>query len=109
MFSTSHAQELYIEIRSVVLADELIISVAVLPADERVVCYSKSGRLLTFTAASLDGQSTDNCDPKDFFAGGFHTGAVISMDASTQRPLVLTLGEDKMLRAWNLFQVRKAQ
>lgn len=73
--------------------------------------HASDFRILSENPISDDGQTFNvgNMDVLDegvnhfqtLLQGGNHTAPVASMDACLTKPIVVTVGEDRVLRVWN--------
>ena len=102
-------QDPYQEIRTLALGDESILSIALQPSEEKILCYTASNRLLIVTVPPMEiaSHSQQAMSVADFRMGGFHKGPVVGMTISVQRPLIITIGADHTARVWNYLQVTK--
>ncbi|CAN0154236.1 unnamed protein product, partial [Phaeothamnion confervicola] len=119
----------YMLIKSFSTRGDSLLGLAVSPGGEALCCYARSNRLLLFQLGAVDimnggdggmngvmnggmngGSGMNGNGGEGVFepvvGGGTHAGAVLSLDACTQRPVVATLGADRVIRVWNYLRWR---
>ena len=101
-------QDPYQELRTLSVGDERILAITLQPSDEKILCYTASNRLLSVVVPPIEvaNQHQLPITASDFMLGGFHIGAIVGMAVAAQRPLVITIGVDRIARVWNYLQVR---
>ncbi|XP_019854181.1 PREDICTED: cilia- and flagella-associated protein 57 [Amphimedon queenslandica] len=75
-----------------------ILSMAISPAEENVICNTRSRQMyvLTLSAADLGKGAAF-----DYLSSSFHHGAITGLDVSLRKPVIATCSMDKSVRIWN--------
>ena len=77
-----------------------IISIAVSPSEESLVCSLETNQLFSFNLGNADIMKPDeNCF--DAVAQPFHSGGVTGLDTCIRKPLIVTCSVDRSVRVWN--------
>jgi cilia- and flagella-associated protein 57 len=83
-----------------------IVSMAVSPQEETLVCSTDDYQIYTFTLSNVDILKEDAV-PFEYLTAGFHgpgdekNAKITGIDVCVWKPIVITAGVDKSVRVWN--------
>jgi WD40 repeat protein len=78
-----------------------IMSMAVAPNHDNVVCYLEGQHLSLFPISNIDLLKTEDNNFQKLIHDGIHSDAITSMDTCFQRPIVITAGRDRRINIWD--------
>ncbi|CAM9950291.1 unnamed protein product, partial [Scytosiphon promiscuus] len=91
----------YMWIKSFTANGTILDSLTLNRGSEMMYLYSRTNEVLTFNLGNMDVLDDGGNHFHTLLQGGNHTAPVVALDVCLTRPIVVTVGEDRVLRIWS--------